>query len=174
MDDRPIEDAPPELRQSRDLAIAGLLALITAAWLPWWQLTFRTGGVGTISGRIPVKLFGPVDDVTTIMPHVTGGLLVVVAAWIFVRIAGRSILYEPDTWRRDTVLQAALAVIAVASVGAWPAAEFGFWGGRSLGNETVQVIVEQTYGPVVGFWLAALGAMLMMAAAWRSKRSPTH
>lgn len=166
MDDRPVEDAPTPFRRSRNLAVAALLLFVTAAWLPWWTLTFRTGGVGTVSGRVPVKLFGPVPDVTTIMPHATGILLVLLAGWVFVRIAGRSIVYEPETWRRDVFLQAGAAVLVLASVGAWPTREFGFWGGRDLGNETVQVIVQQTWMPALGFWVATIATSLLVAAAW--------
>lgn len=172
MDDRPVEDAPDHLRRSRDLAVAAMLAVLTAAWLPWWVLEQASGG--TTSSRFAVNLFAR-SEVTTFMPIVTGIIVVLAALLLFVRIAGRSIIYEPDTWRRDLVVVGGAWGLALLSVIVWPLREFGFWGGRRLGNETVQVVVEQTWMPGLGFWLGIIALVLVAVAAWfaRSGDSPT-
>lgn len=167
-DERPDEDAPDALRRSRAWAVAALLLLLTAAWLPWWTITISDGQFesGTSQG-----LWGQGDtggEASMAWVWVTSGLVALVAAWSFVRIAGRSWLYEPDVWRRDLAIQTVLVVLALASSWLWPE-RVPFWGGRTYTNAT-GVAAEASFSAGLG-WVLALLAAVAFGIAWQQARS---
>jgi hypothetical protein len=86
-------------RTSRRLAIPAFLLAVTSLLLPWWRVTWSSGGVAL---REDVRAFRPEDPLTnTWAPWVTGIVAAIAIGLLFVRIAGRSDKHEPASWRRE-------------------------------------------------------------------------
>ena len=159
MDDDP---APARLRTSRRLAIPAFLAGVTSLLLPWWRVTWSSGGAAI---RDDVRAFRPEAPLTTgWAPWATGILVAAALALLFVRSAGRSDRHEPASWRRDLAVAAVLLVAATASCLAWPADVPSFWGGRTYTVENVTTEVTETAMPGLGWWLGLLAAALLAGA----------
>lgn len=162
--------SPPD-PAARRLAAVAFLAAITALLLPWWSVTHTTGG---LLAREEVAAFRPEPPLTTTWgPWLSGILVGVAALLLFVRIAGRSDLYEPRVWRRDLLAGAFLLGAAAVSALTWPADVPAFWGGRTLHNATITDGANTTVEvalPGLGWWLVLLAALLL-ALAWRLART---
>ena len=167
------EDAP--VRTGRPLAIAAFLLAVTSALLAWWRVTWASAG-GAI--RDDVRLFRPEEPLTTSWgPWLTGALVVAAVLLLFVRIAARSERHEPPSWRRDLGVAAGLLGAALASCLLWPAAIPSFWGGRTLANETITDganATTETAMPGLGWWLALVAVLLLLAARWQARVPATQ
>lgn len=167
---RPLLSPPGPLSvrlPSRPLAIGAFLLAVTSLLLPWWRVTHAAEG---LSLRDDVWAFRPESPLTTTWgPWVTGALVVAAALLLFVRIAGRSQRYEPAVWRRDLLVAGVVMAMACASALLWPSEVPSFWGGRTYAVENVTTQVTETTMPVLGWWVALLGAALLVLA-WRGAK----
>lgn len=155
---------------SRRLAIASFLLTVTSLLLAWWRVTW-TSAAQTVRD---VRLFRPDEPLTTSWgPWLTGSLVVIVLTILFVRIAAKSDRHEPGSWRRDLGVAAWGLALALASCLLWPAGVPGFWGGRTLMNETItdgaNATVE-TAMPGLGWWVAAVAVLLLLLARRAARR----
>lgn len=158
-----MEEAPDGLRRARWWAIAAFLLLVTGAWLPWWSITIAGAGFESVTTQ---RLWGIGDtggEASAAWVWVTSSLVAASALWIFVRVAGRSWLYEPASWSRDLRLQAATLVLALASAWLWPH-RVPFWGDRHYGNTTVG-LADAAFRPGLG-WTVVLLAAVLLIVAW--------
>lgn len=165
-----IQEARDRLRRSRTVAWIGWLALLTAAWLPWWSVTVRRSD-GVELGTA-VHLFLSEDLVRGGMTVLTGILVAAAALVVFVRLAGSSWRHEPPAWRRDLWVAAAVVAAALLSAFFWPAATQGpaegpdffdrytIEGGNDVPGQEVRAL------PGLGWWLAVAAAATLAAAAW--------
>lgn len=164
-------DDDARLRTSRRLAIAAFLLAVTSLWLAWWRITWTSGDT---SVRDDVRLFRPEDPLTTSWgPWVTGILVVAVVGLLFVRIAARSDKHEPASWRRDLGGAAAILVGALVSCLCWPADVPAFWGGRTYMVENVTTRVHEVAMPALGWWVALVGAVLLLVGRLMARPVPT-
>lgn len=165
--------APAAPRRSRRLAIVAFLALVTSLLLPWWAVTWDDGQVAS---RDSVRVFDPEPPLTTSWgPWLTGALVGAAALVLFVRIAARSDVHEPATWRRDLGIAAGVVFAAVASALLWPEGVPSFWGGRTYSVENVTTQVSETTMPMLGWWVALVAALVLawaFAAAQRTLPKP--
>lgn len=163
------EEPSLPLRQSRAWALAAFFLLVTSLLLDWWVIRNAIQGGPTI--RLGVGPFETADTLVRGWTWVTGAMVAVVAVWLFVRVAGKSIAYEPDRWARDVKLQAGGVAVALASLWAW-SKDLPTWGGRTYQvNDTAQTTVEVSTLPGLGWWCALL-ALLCLVVAWRRTRAP--
>jgi hypothetical protein len=149
--------------KSRRWAIAAFLALVTSVLMPWWGVTWDDGQIPI---RESVSLFRAEAPLTTSWGPTLAGVLVAAAvALLFVRIAARSDIHEPVSWRRDLRIALGLAAAAVASALFWPSGVPSFWGGRTYAdaNATGPAIVE-TAAPMLGWWVAILAGLCLAVA----------
>lgn len=163
-----MEDAPDGLRRSRWWAIAAFLLLLTSVWLPWWLVRYESQGVRYDASA--AGLFAPVVPVSNEAgPFATGILVVAILLWLFVRVAGRSWLYEAPAWRRDMAIISGATVLALGSAFAWPDEVPAFWRSHeyALANATGTFTEEAL--PGLGWW-SALVAAVCLAVAWWSSR----
>jgi hypothetical protein len=165
----------PALRLRRAGLAAGgaFLLLATALLLPWWVVSARVLGSTTQAAAV-YPLGSSQDLVFRWAQLATAALAGLAIVLLFVRVASRAWVHEPRVWRRDLAIAAALVVLALASGMLWPRPDttdgLGFWGGRTylLDNATgTQEEVVAT--PGLGWWLAAVAAVLLAAAWWASR-----
>ncbi len=166
-DDRPVEEASDDLRRSRTISVVAVLMLITSAWLPWWLVRYASEGVRY--EQVAVMLFSPQPPASTSIPYLTGVLVVLVAVWVFVRVAGRSIVYEPASWTRDLWIQCGLLGAALVSCLFWPDQIPSFWGGRTYGLVNATGSFTETAMPGLGFWCAVVAFILLCVSAWLAR-----
>lgn len=161
---------PARLTRSRPVAFAAFLLTLTSLLLAWWRVTWDAGGPSVPDD---VRPFRPEPPLTTEWgPWLTGGLVVVAAMLLFVRIAARSERHEPPLWRRDLAVAAVLLAAALASALLWPAEVPSFWGGRTYtDNLTDGEPTTEVASPGLGWW-TALVAMLLLLLARRLARPP--
>ncbi len=167
IDDRPVEQAPDHLRRSRTTSAIALVLLLTSAWLPWWLVRYESQGVRY--EQVAVGLFSPQAPVSTNVPYLTALLVLGVAMWVFIRVAGRSIVYEPEAWSRDLWIQTGLVAAALVSCLFWPDQVPAFWGGRTYALVNASGSFSETALPGLGFWCAVVGFLLLFAAAWMGR-----
>lgn len=169
-DERPDEEAPPGLRKSRGWALGAFLATLTSLWLPWWGAEYEEStGYGYTFAAKPFGLGNAAEGTEMVAIWVTTVLVLIAAGWLFVRIAGKSWLYEADAWQRDLLIVAGVLVAAMVATGFWPT-DLPFWGGRSYENLTEGATAEATFAPALGWWTAAL-AVLLLGVAYMQGRS---
>lgn len=173
-DERPSEDAPPELRQARGWAICAFLAWLTAFWLDWWQVRYQdaAGNAYDQSGVGPFRF----DDVIASDwgPWLAGGLLSLACLVLFVRIAGRSWLYEPASWNRDLLLASVLVAVAAVSAAFWHTSDplwDGFWQTTRLNTNGTALVGEVVTRPALGWWLAWVGVVCCTVGWIRGRRA---
>jgi hypothetical protein len=157
------------LRSDRAFALAAFLLAVTALLLPWWLVTLDDGTVAP--ERLAFRAFQPHEPWTTSWgPWLTGLLAAGAALLLFVRLAGNSHVHEPDSWRRDLAVAAALLFAAAASCLLWPDIVPSFWGGRTYHYENVTgPSTTETAMPGLGWWLALLASALAGLASWKSR-----
>lgn len=166
-DDRPLEGAPDHLRRSRSLAVAAFLLLLTSVWLPWWLVRYE--GQGVRYDQAAVGLFSPQAPLSTQVPYLTAALVIAVAAWVFVRVAGRSIIYEPPAWSRDLWIQSGVLGAALVSCLFWPDQVPAFWGGRTYELANATGAFSELAMPALGFWCAFLAFVLLLISSWMAR-----
>lgn len=150
--------------------MVAFLALVTALWLPWWAVAWDTSDESHVATRDSVSLFRPEPPLTTTWgPWLTGFLVVSAAGLLFVRIAARSDVHEPKTWRRDLAFGVGFVAASLVSASLWPASVPAFWGGRIYTAENVTTQVTETALPQLGWWLAGLALVCLGLAHWGSR-----
>ncbi|MGB1585512.1 MAG: hypothetical protein ACPHID_00510 [Thermoplasmatota archaeon] len=171
-DERPTEDAPLGLRRARGWVGAGFIFIVTSIWLDWWQVRYGddAGNVYDKTGVGPFRF----DDIVAHDwgPWLAGFLVAGAAAILFVRLAGRSWLYEPPAWQRDLLIAAALVVVALISTGWWHTSDplwDGFWGTTRFTPNGTALVGEVATRPGLGWWTAWLGVFCLLGG-WRSGR----
>ena len=104
MTERASEEATPGLRRARGWAVVALLLWITALLSDWWQVRFQD----TVGNTYDQRAAGPFQPDEVIVqawgPWLAGFLVAAACLVLFVRVAGRSWLYEPPAWQRDLVV----------------------------------------------------------------------
>lgn len=172
--DEPSElEVPVALRRSKTAAWAAFLAAVTSLLMPWWLI--RGVQAGTVFDEVQIGVFSPDAAYSHAwLPYATGGLVLLAAGWMFVRIAGRSHLYEPDVWRRDLWIQAGIIAAALLSTQFWPQGEVGafFETARFADNGTFTGTeqFERVAMAGLGFWSAALSLLCLLAAGLLARR----
>lgn len=154
----------------RGLTFVAFLLLITAAWLPWWVVTWKDEA-GQVYDRVSVGLFqdgGAAAHQAATM--VTGVLLLGTIVLLFVRLAARSWVHEPTSWRRDITIALFLQAAALASALFWPQGVPSFWGGRTFGLEDAEGTFTETALPGLGWWLALLACLLQAVAVYGARK----
>ena len=171
-DELPAESAPAGLRAANGWAWAAFLSLLTAMWLPWWVATYEesTGYGYTFEQRL-WSIGNAADGVHVGRTWITTGLVVLAAGWLFVRIAGRSWLYEPGDWQRDLRRMAVLVGGALVSAWTWPR-DLPFWGGRDYSGLADGATAHATFLPGLGWWAALFALACLGAALWKGRPVP--
>ncbi len=152
------------------MSVVAFFLLLTSVWLPWWLVRYESQGVRY--DQVAVGLFSPEAPASTQVPYLTAALVLAIVAWVFVRVAGRSIVYEPAVWRRDLWLQCGVLAAALVSCLFWPDEVHAFWGGRTYGLVNATGSFSEVALPGLGFWCATLALGLLLAAAWMSRVPP--
>lgn len=144
----------------RGLATAAFLLLLTSLLLPWY-LVRNMGPTGEVYEQMGAAPFRPGGVAVAWPVHAVGGLLVLVALVLFIRLAARSDEYEPPLWRRDLGLGAVgVAVAALAAALLWPGPFDAWWTVLQYEEASVRVL------PGLGWWLAWVVAAAL-GVAWR-------
>jgi hypothetical protein len=167
------DEAPLRLRRAGFAAGAAFLLLATALLLPWWVVSNRTPGSTTVLAA--VLPFGSDQGIAHRWAQLATAAAVGVAlVLLFVRVASRAWVHEPNAWRRDLAIAAFLVLLALASGMLWPL-EVPFWGGRTylLDNATGTELTIVA-NPGLGWWLAAAAGALVGGAWWASKPEKTE
>lgn len=162
-----MDQDPSVIEPGPDRLLAGLalVLVLTAFWLPWWVVRLRdTEGTTTSS----FGLFHPFQPVTTSWaPHLTGGLLVLVALGLFLLLAGRSWAYEPRVWQKGLLVAAGGAALSLLLLVAWPSSIPEAWGRRTLVSETDgSWVATETANPGSAWWLVFVALVCLVAAWW--------
>ncbi len=151
------EDESP--RRDVALAVAALFLLLTAFWMPWWAITVEQDGE-----TLDARGIGVFRDPGAVGHHVrtigTGVLAAVAAGALFVRVAARSWVHEPSSWRRDLALAALITGVALVSATMWPTDVPRFWHAYTVeGGQQVRAL------PGLGWWLALAATLCATGAA---------
>ncbi len=159
--------------RARHFAEAAFVAILLSLPFAWWVVTHGAEDMGIIHTKHAVNLFENAEPIAK-WPQtaVTGALVVGAAILLFFRLAAGSLRFEPSAWRRDIWIAAALLGAALASAWTWPDVILQFWGTHEYGpiaGASGPINVE-TARPGVGWWLAALGLVLVVASEWESRR----
>jgi Zn-dependent protease len=135
-----------------------MLLLLTSLWLVWWSAT----NVSTDSTfTVEFGLWGGAPpDIRTEVNWLTTALVAAPIPLLFLRVAAKSLVHEPRSWRRDVTISLVLVAVGLVSCWAWPI-EVPFWGTYHYPGDPPQAI---TGTPGVGWLLALVAALLLLWA----------
>jgi len=170
-----VDDEGPRLRRSRTAAAAAFLLLVLTLALAWWTATDTVGGLPTTStyGVWPRAgtqgLSIPVPGATFVLPSSVAVALPIIATLLilFVRVAARSWVHEPRSWRRDLWIALALVAASLALALAWP--PVGTLGTRTYAMPDGGGTLTEQVAPGAGWWTALAALALLAAASWMAR-----